>query len=76
MGSVGLEKLLQSAVGAPKYVRTEDGGSIVALVLHCECPAIPCHERPQAWDPRFSGCPKHDRGDGNAAPLLSGHAVN
>ena len=43
MGSTDILKLLQSAVGAPKYVRTEDGGSIVALTLHCEShPMLNC----------------------------------
>ena len=32
---VDLDSLLQAAVKEPRYIRTEDGGSILALALHC-----------------------------------------
>ena len=33
-----MEKHLQSAVREPRFVQTDDGGSILALALHCETP--------------------------------------
>ncbi len=41
-GDAVLDRALKMAVSQPRFIRSEDGGGILALALHCE---IPTHLR-------------------------------